>query len=98
VKRTIFAAVTLLSLGGCADPAFQQRLSEGLSRAGYMYSAQQAAILNTPTSSVSQAGIRMSLESQSTSGTSRFCVYDRLGSPFVVTFDAADICPLSLER
>jgi hypothetical protein len=36
------------------------------------------------------------LRSDYVSGTSRICTYDRMGSPYVMTVSAAQICPVSV--
>jgi hypothetical protein len=36
------------------------------------------------------------LKSQYTSGVSRICTYDRMGSPYVMTLGVTDICPISV--
>ena len=46
----------------------------------------------------SGSGVTAYLRSQEVSGTSRICVYNKLGSPYVMTIGAAEMCPITVER
>ncbi|MBW8744887.1 MAG: hypothetical protein JF628_11185 [Sphingomonas sp.] len=42
-----------------------------------------------------QVGIAF-LKSQTVQGMSRICTYNRMGSPYVITIAAAEMCPISI--
>ena len=63
---------------------FQSSMAR-LGQVGQQMSAQPAG-----------GGATAFLRSQTVSGTSRICSYDRMGSPYVITIGAVDICPISI--
>jgi len=67
-----------------------QGISNSLSAAG-------AAMRDAPdpvTSYPHNTGPAANLVSQSVQGGSRLCVYNRMGSPYVITLSSVDICPI----
>lgn len=63
----------------------QMQMSAALTNAGRQMAAQ------SPSSSATAF-----LRSDYVNGTARVCTYDRMGSPYVMTVSAAQICPVSV--
>jgi len=69
-----------------------ESISNNLRAAGQQTQQPYAA----PTESYSHnAGPMANLVSQSVRGTSRLCVYNRMNSPYVITLNVTDICPIT---
>lgn len=72
----------------CVQQQYAQRsnmMQAGLRQMGQTPPAQSQSLQST-----SGAYLR----SQYVSGTSRICTYDRMGSPFVLTVNATELCPM----
>ena len=105
MRRLIILAA--VGLAGCAqlrniDPRAAAEMSEANARYYQQQAAQnQRDQLNAfrPAPALAQpqqqaTGVAF-LKSSYTSGQNRICVYDRLGSQYVITLGALDICPLT---
>lgn len=55
-----------------------------------------ALLLAAPLQAV--APVTCFLKGEQTSGMTKICYYDCLGSPAAITLDAVALCPLSIER
>ena len=72
----------------------RQALLQGISNS---LSAAGAAMRDRPEPATSyrhNTGPAANLVSQSVQGGSRLCVYNRMGSPYVITLSSVDICPI----
>lgn len=88
VRRAGAALGVCIAVGGCTDEQLQN-----LSRAGAIMSAGSTPPPTTAPLSTSGTAY---LRDQRVAGANRLCIYDRMGSPYVLTIDAATSCAVTL--
>ena len=94
-----------LQFANCVQSQYNQKQAayqssmQQLGTAAQAYSAQQAQILESMNSkpSAGKAGGPAYLRSQSVQGSTRSCVYDRLGKSVTVTKSVFDTCQLTIN-
>jgi len=59
-------------------------------------SAIGAGLRNASQQPGAETGFTAFLKSNYVQGTSRVCIYDRAGSPYIITIGAAQMCPISV--
>jgi hypothetical protein len=107
----LLTAVLPLSLGGCMSVYNNCHQYEGadLEQCSSRIHAANRSRLFVMGAALSGAGSQRApmanggpvgtgfLKRQYVEGMSRICVYDKLGSPYVITLGAAQLCPISVD-
>jgi hypothetical protein len=75
----------------CVERGYRGRLNR-ISEIGASLSA--ASSPSAP--SLPSTGATAFLRGQHTEGQSKICIYDRLGSPYVITIGIVELCPITL--
>jgi hypothetical protein len=108
-SRLALMAAGALSLSGCASIAgtcsqYSAAFYDECAAAVRQSNARRVGIMGAALAGASRTpdvatptGPVAFLKSQYEQGSAKVCVYDRLGSPYVITIERVQLCPLTVQ-